>query len=110
MTALALLALQAEFSSGFAQGTAFTYQGHLDNGTNPITGLYSFKFDTWSASSGGGVIGGPVTNTAVPVTNGLFSTIIDFGPGVFTGPTNWLHVQVTTNGGTVFTSLGHARN
>lgn len=89
-----------------AQGTAFTYQGQLDNGTNPVTGLYNFKFDTFNAETGGSVIGAAVTNTAVPVTNGLFTTIIDFGSGVFTaGVTNWLHIQVTTNGGTVFTSL-----
>jgi hypothetical protein len=88
-----------------AQGTAFTYQGQLDNGTNPVTGLYNFKFDAFNASTGGSVIGGPVTNTAVPVTNGLLTTIIDFGTGVFTGPTMWLQVEVTTNGGTNFTSL-----
>jgi len=104
--ALALLsAFNGSLSTAFAQGTAFTYQGQLTNGTNPVTGLYTFKFDTFPTSTGGAAIGGPVTNTAVPVTNGLFTTIIDFGANVFTGPTNWLHIQVTTNGGTVFSSL-----
>ncbi len=88
-----------------AQGTAFTYQGALNNGTNPVTGLYDFKFTVFAASSGGSATGGPVTNTAVPVTNGLFTTIIDFGDGVFTGSTNWLRVQVVTNGGSPFVTL-----
>jgi len=102
---LAFSTITSQLSTAFAQGSAFTYQGRLNNGTNPVTGLYNFKFDVFNALTGGSVIGGPVTNTAVPVTNGLFTTIIDFGAGVFTGTTNWLSVQVTTNLGIVFTPL-----
>ena len=48
---------------------------------------------------------GPVTNNAVAVTNGLFTVLIDFGSGVFTGATNWLQIGVETNGGGSFTTL-----
>jgi hypothetical protein len=99
------LALLASLNQVIAQGTAFTYQGQLSNGTSPANGLYDFKFDTWSDVSGGSVIGGPVTNTLVTVSNGLFTTTIDLGAGVFTGGSNWLHIQVRTNGSTAFTSL-----
>jgi BclA-like protein len=50
-------------------------------------------------------VAGPVTNNAVAVTNGLFTVLIDFGPGVFNGATNWLEIGVETNGGGSFTTL-----
>src|SRR5208283_2027691 len=39
------------------------------------------------------------------VTNGLFTVLIDFGPGVFSGQSNWLEIAVETNGVTTFTTL-----
>ncbi len=37
-----LLSLGAPFSLAFAQGTAFTYQGLLNSGSNPANGTYDF--------------------------------------------------------------------
>lgn len=102
---LAGVALGASLLGAAAQGTAFTYQGQLNLNGSLANGIYDFKFDAWSASSGGSVLGGPVTNTLVAVSNGLFTTLIDFGAGGFTGPTYWLHVQVRTNGNGAFSSL-----
>ena len=39
------------------------------------------------------------------VTNGLFTTMVDFGPGVFTGGSNWLQIGVATNGASAFIAL-----
>jgi hypothetical protein len=99
------LAMLAGVKNIAAQGTAFTYQGRLDTGTNPVTGLYDIKFTLYSASTGGSIQAGPVTNTAVPVTNGLFTTVVDFGSGVFTGEANWLQIGVETNGISPFNAL-----
>jgi hypothetical protein len=107
-TALALLALStlnAQFSTAFAQGTAFTYQGHLNSGTNPANGSYDLAFSLFNASTGGSSLAGPVTNTAVAVSDGLFTIMVDFGAGVFTGGSNWLNIGVRTNGSGAFTSL-----
>jgi hypothetical protein len=105
LTLAAISTLSLQPATTFAQGTAFTYQGQLTlNGTN-ATGLYNFKFDVWNDPSAGSVIGGPVTNAAVPVTNGLFTTIIDFGGAPFKGTTNYMHIQVATNGSEAFNSL-----
>jgi hypothetical protein len=41
----------------------------------------------------------------VVATNGLFTVLVDFGPGVFTGETNWLEIGVETNGTTLVTTL-----
>jgi hypothetical protein len=37
----------------FAQSTAFTYQGRLQDGGAPANGSYDFQFTLWDALSGG---------------------------------------------------------
>lgn len=87
-----------------AQGTAFTYQGRLQSGTNVANGKYDVAFSLFTASSGGVASAGPVTNAAVGVTNGLFSTVVNFG-NVFTGGSNWLEIAVSTNAANAFSIL-----
>ena len=87
-----------------AQGTAFTYQGRLDNGTNPANGSYDLTFALYNASSGGSQTGSTITNLAVGVTNGLFLVTNDFGV-VYNGTAYWLQIGVRTNGGSSFSPL-----
>src|SRR5271157_3948727 len=88
-----------------AHGSAFLYQGLLSgNGTN-VTGLFDFRFALYDAATGGTLLAGPVTNTAVPVAKGLFSTSVDFDAGAFTGADVWLDLAVSINGAGQFTSL-----
>ena len=82
---LALSTLNLHLSTVFAQGTAFTYQGQLQNNGSPASGTYNLTFSLFNTNTSGVAIAGPVTNNAVVVTNGLFTVLIDFGPGVFTG-------------------------
>ncbi|MEK7783846.1 MAG: hypothetical protein AAB658_00295, partial [Chloroflexota bacterium] len=86
-------------------GTAFTYQGQLASGGQAANGLYDFQFTVYDALALGNVVGGPLTNSAVAVSNGLFTVSLDFGEGVFTGDARWLEVGVRTNGGGAFTTL-----
>jgi hypothetical protein len=102
---LALSTLNLQLSTAFAQGTAFTYQGQLNSGGSPANGIYNLTFSLFNTNSSGAAIAVPVTNNAVVVTNGLFTVLIDFGPGVFTGQTNWLQIGVETNGVNTFTTL-----
>jgi hypothetical protein len=95
-----LLSLQPAFS----QGTAFMYQGQLLDGGLPATGSYDLRLTLFDAVTNGNTIAGPVTNTAVAVSNGLFTTLIDFGDA-FDGNLYWLRLQVRTNGANNFTSL-----
>jgi hypothetical protein len=88
-----------------AQGTAFTYQGQLEQGGNPANGVYDFRFDLFTVPTGGTSVSGFVTNAATPVSNGLFTVTLDFGTGVFDGTTYWMHIGVRTNSGGAFTSL-----
>jgi photosystem II stability/assembly factor-like uncharacterized protein len=88
-----------------AQGTAFFYQGELNNGGSPASGNYDFQFSLYDAPTNGNLIAGPLTNLAVTVTSGLFTTNIDFG-AVFTGTNYWLEIGVRPNGDTnAFTAL-----
>src|SRR5882672_11395344 len=90
----------------FAQGTAFSYNGWLNNNGTPANGIYDLRFAVYDASNGAGLIAGPVTNSTTGVTNGLFTVTLDFGAGVFTGPARWLEIGVRTNGGgNSFTTL-----
>ncbi len=92
-------------STAHAQGTAFTYQGRLNSGGSLASGSYDLQFTLYAINAGGAAIAGPVTNTATAVSNGLFTTTIDFGLNVFTGGSNWLEIAVQTNGGSGFTTL-----
>ena len=102
---LLLATLNAHQVTAHAQGTAFTYQGRLNDGSTPANGSYDLVFTLYTTNTAGVAIAGPATNSAVAVTNGLFTTLIDFGPTVFTGDSNWLEIAVRTNGGSSFTTL-----
>jgi hypothetical protein len=92
-------------SYGFAQGTAFLYQGSLYDSGHPAGGFYDLTFTLYDSSNPpGNVIGGSITNLGMGISNGLFSITLDFG-GVFDGTARWMQVGVRTNGGTNFVAL-----
>ncbi len=100
-----VLALLAGVHQAAAQGTAFMYQGRLNANGGPANGSYDLAFRLFATNITGTIIAGPVTNSATAVTNGLFTVTIDFGPGVFTGGSNWLEIAVSTNAANNFTTL-----
>jgi hypothetical protein len=85
-------------------GTAFTYEGKLNFGTNPATGSYDLTFTLFDALTGGTQQGVSITNLATGVTNGLFTLALDFG-NQFPGASRWLEVAVRTNNAPSFTIL-----
>jgi trimeric autotransporter adhesin len=103
LTIIPVLVLSAQFS-GFAQGTAFTYQGRLNDGANPANGTYDLRFIAYDGSAGGSEQGPIITSNGILVSNGLFTTTLDFG-GIFFGGARWLEISVRTNGGSSFTIL-----
>jgi hypothetical protein len=102
---LSLTVVNHPLATALAQGTAFTYQGRLNAGGAPAGGSYDLVFTLYNANTTGVALAGPVTNAAVAVTNGLFTTLVDFGPSGFTGTSNWLALAVSTNGANSFTPL-----
>ena len=90
--------LLASVGVASAQGTAFTFQGRLNDETRPATGIYDLRFTIYDVAASGSAVGAMITNTATPVSNGLFSVRLDFGSGVFTGGARWLEMAARTNG------------
>ncbi|MBK7997591.1 MAG: hypothetical protein IPK15_02355 [Verrucomicrobia bacterium] len=95
---LPLLLAAVVLPKAAAQGTAFTFQGRLNDGAGPATGNYDLRFTLHDTLAGGSQIGSPLTNAPVGVTNGLFTVRLDFGPTAFTGASRWIQVSVRTNG------------
>jgi hypothetical protein len=88
-----------------AQGTAFTYQGRLNLNGSPAAGIYDFQFILFNVNQFGFPAAPILTNTSVAVNNGLFTTLLDFGGGIFTGSNYWLEIGVRTNGAGTFSTL-----
>ncbi len=103
-----LLAALTIFVTGnhlVAQGTAFSYQGQLKDGSAPANGLYDLRFAIFDAATNGNQVAASLTNSDTAVSNGLFTVALDFGTGVFDGNVRWLEIGVRTNSGTTFATL-----
>ncbi len=75
-------------------GTAISYQGRLLDGGLPANGNYDLTYSLYDAAANGTQIGFPLTNTAVAVSNALFSAALDFGAAAFNGDARWLEISV----------------
>src|SRR5262249_4061545 len=83
-----------------AQNTAFTYTGRLAANGGPYTGLAEMNFTLFDAPTAGVPLATNAPGAAsVNVTAGVFSVLLDFGAGPFTGADRWLEIQVRTNTG-----------
>ena len=78
-------------------GTAITYQGSLDDGGNPATGAYDFRFRLYDALSGGVQLGEVIVNGVV-VENGRFTVQLDFGANAYAAQATWLEIAVDSGG------------
>jgi hypothetical protein len=82
-------------------GTGFTYQGELMSSGTPYSGTCDFQFGLYDAATMGMAVG-ELTVTDVSVSEGIFTTQLDFGSDKFTGDNRWLEIWVRcpTGGGT----------
>jgi hypothetical protein len=86
-------------------GTAFTYQGRLQDGASPANGAYDFRFTLHDAAVGGAQVGSALRDD-VAVAEGLFTLSLDFG-AAFTGSRRWLEVAVRPGASTgAYTTVG----
>lgn len=101
-----LLVVGAVAGSGQTLPTVFTYQGQLkDGGTGVNAPTARFLFRLWDAETGGTQVATESGAYPVVVTDGIFTTTIDFGASAFTGPARWLEIGVDVTGGTTYTWL-----
>ena len=85
---------------GGATGSAFTYQGKLEDRGLPANGTYDIEFSLHDDEAAGALVAGPirfdggnVNPDAVDVVNGLFNVTLDFG-NVYDGTALWLELSV----------------
>src|ERR1041385_7240966 len=98
LTLLLLSTLNFQLSTCYGQGTTFTYQGRLNSGGVPANGTYDLVFTIYDLPTGSGAFANQ-TNSAIAVSNGLFTVNLNLGlPGIFTGEDRWLEIAVRTNG------------
>lgn len=88
-----------------ALGSAFTYQGILEEGGSPATGNYDFQFALFNAATGGVQRGSTLARSDVPVTRGAFNVLLDYGD-IFGNEQLYLQINVrpSTSSG-AFTAL-----
>src|SRR5262245_61475876 len=91
--------------SAFAQGTAFTYQGRLNDAGAPANGSYDLLFRVYDVPAGGSPLTVFPFIRSVEVNDGLFSLPIDFGAAPFAGNPVYLEMEIRTNGAANYTTI-----
>lgn len=110
-TLLALALAVWPAAAGVPVGTAFTYQGSLkDAGVNANT-AYDFRFTLFDAATGGNAVSGTVDKPDLGVSDGLFTTDLDFGVVTYSLPeAKWLQIEVRLGTSTgAYTTLPRQR-
>jgi hypothetical protein len=78
--------------------TSFTFQGDLKSSGSPATGLYDARFRLYDAATGGTQLGPTLCSDNLSLTNGVFTTQLDFG-AQFTGQQRFLEVDIRQDTG-----------
>src|SRR5215831_1312483 len=87
--------------SATAQGSAFSYQGQLMDGTGPANGTYDLLFTINDSPDPSSLFLAWVGRPGVLVSNGLFTVTLDFpGQQFNTGAPRWLEIHVQKTGST----------
>lgn len=81
----------------YAQGPttqAFTYQGRLTEGGQPVTGFVDFRFRLYDMNALGTQIGPMLQLPNAYVQRGIVQVQLDFGLGTFLGQGRWVEIDV----------------
>jgi len=79
-------------------GTQFTYQGRVTDADGAgINEPCQFIFGLYDVANGGSAIGSNSPNN-VPLADGYFNVLLDFGANAFTGQERYLEIQVDCDG------------
>ncbi len=93
-TMMSVAVLVASAGAAHAQmSTAFTYQGRLTANGQPANGVYDISFVLYTSAAGLFSVGDPWVVQDVQVTDGLFTTTVDFGTN-FLGDDRWMSINI----------------
>ena len=98
---LAAAAWVLQAMPGAAQSTATPISGRLSDTNGAANGSYDLTFTLFHTNQRGTAMAGPVTNSAIVVSNGVFETSVDFGAGAFNGTNSWIELGVRPTGSNV---------
>ncbi|MGH7244849.1 MAG: tail fiber domain-containing protein [Phycisphaerales bacterium] len=89
------------FLEGLA-GSGLTYQGVLRGPSGPLTGPVNLRLSLYSSPTsavGTSLVAVPITQNSVALgAGGVFSTLVDFGPGSFDENARWVEVEAMIDG------------
>ncbi|UCC29922.1 MAG: hypothetical protein JSU86_17185 [Phycisphaerales bacterium] len=97
LAAILLMYTGAASGQPHPTGTAFTYQGQLEDGGAPANGQYDFEFKLCDDPAAPCQVAATTVVDYVDdhqVDDGLFTVEIDFGSDVFNGQARWLELGV----------------
>lgn len=98
-------AAHAQVVQTYPVGSAFTYQGKLEESGQAVTGVYDIQFQLFNGPTLLNFLQSTVVVEDVQVTNGLFTAKVDFGP-LFSGAGRWIALGVRPGSSTgAFTVL-----
>ncbi len=100
LAALGLLGWGAGCSKAQASLPAplpLTYTGQLLVSGKPVTGMYDFKIQAYSAASGGTAVGSVVTVSAVTVADGVYFVELPAGASLESGTPLYLQISYRTH-------------
>ena len=95
----ALLAAVFGSTPALGSATTFTYQGHLEAGGSPASGLHDFRFRLFDSATAGTQVGPTVCAENLDVVDGVFTASLDFGQQYATQDPRFLEVQVRDDAG-----------
>lgn len=76
-------------------GSTFTYQGQIVTAAGVVDGSCDLQFGLYDSETGGAALGTGVQNlVSVPMNGGVFTVLLDFGPGTFPGAGRFLELSV----------------
>src|SRR5882762_621029 len=85
-------------SAAFAQTTAFTYQGKLNDNGTPATGSYEMRFRLFNQAENGFEFGTPKIMSDIAVRDGIFTIKIDVGDWTFDQNDRFMEIAVRPQG------------
>jgi hypothetical protein len=86
-------------------GTGFTYHGALSDGGSPANGLYDFEFCLFDDPGSSIPLACQAVFDDVPVAQGRFALVLDFGGAAFLGEQRFLELRLRPGTGGAFTIL-----
>lgn len=96
MPIMAALTILLAAHEALAQTSAFAYTGRLTDAGASANGNYDMEFALFDSASVqiGSQVGSTITQSAVQVTSGSFSVLLDFGAPAFPGADRFLEITI----------------